>query len=88
MDRRVFCVGMVLTELKSFYQLDVLNSANANVVEALVLASMLSLVVSWRLLNFMRQLIPEMNKRWTPLRWAEAFTVSAPTLMARVLRAA
>jgi hypothetical protein len=49
------------------------------------MVSMLTLVVSHRVLNLMRNLMPEKSERFTPLRWAELFYTSASKLMDRVL---
>ncbi|BCV22456.1 transposase [Moorella sp. Hama-1] len=66
-------VELIFKELKRIYQLDVINSGKDDVVESLVLVAMLALVVSHRVLNFMRRIVPEKGNRWTPMRWAEAF---------------
>jgi IS4 transposase len=80
-------VELLFKELKSLYQLDVISSGSPTVVESLVLVSMLTLVVSHRLLNHMRLLAPEKSARFTPLRWAESFYAIAPVIMGRVLKA-
>jgi len=64
-------IELVFKELKRLYKLDVISSGEDDVVEALVLVAMLTLVVSHRLLNHMRLLAPEKSERFTPLRWAE-----------------
>jgi putative transposase len=46
---------------------------------------MLTLVVSHRVMNVMRNLVPEESERFTPLRWAELFYTSANELMDRIL---
>lgn len=63
------------------------SSGAPAVVESLVLVAMLTLVVSYRLLNHMRLLAPEKSARFTPLRWAESFYSIAPVMMGRVLKA-
>lgn len=67
--------------------MDVIDSGNDNVVESLVLVAMLTLVVSHRVLNFMRSVAPEKGNRWTPMRWAEAFRASSGRLLEHVLKA-
>lgn len=59
-------------------------------IEALVLVSLLTLVVSRRLLELSLRTIapPTLGKRFSPLRWAEAFIPSTPVLLDRVLKAA
>ncbi|MGI9862865.1 hypothetical protein SDD30_15915 [Moorella naiadis] len=56
-------------------------------VQSLVLVAMLTLVVSHRVLNFMRSLVPKKENRWTPMRWAETFRASG-RLLERVLKVA
>jgi hypothetical protein len=81
-------VELLFKELKSLYKLDVISGGSPAVVESLVLVAMLTLVVSHRLLNHMRLLIPEKSSRFTPLRWAESFYAIAPVIMGRVLKLA
>lgn len=81
-------IELVFKELKRLYKLDVISSGEDDVVEALVLVTMLTLVVSHRLLNHMRLLAPEKSERFTPLRWAETFYSAAPFLLSRVVDAA
>lgn len=81
-------IELVFKELKRIYQLDVIDSGNDDVVQSLVLVAMLTLVVSHRVLNFMRNLVPEKGNRWTPMRWAETFRVSSGRLLERVLKVA
>ena len=86
--RARWSVELLFKELKSLYKLDVISSGSPAVVESLVLVAMLTLVVSHRLLNHMRLLVPEKSSRFTPLRWAESFYAIAPVLMGRVLKLA
>ncbi|MFY9525911.1 MAG: IS4 family transposase [Limnochordia bacterium] len=86
--RARWSVELLFKELKSLYKLDVISSGSPAVVESLVLVAMLTLVVSHRLLNHMRLLIPEKSSRFTPLRWAESFYAIAPVIMGRVLKLA
>jgi putative transposase len=81
-------IELVFKELKRIYQLDVLSSGSAPVVEALVLVAMLTLVVSRRVLNHVRTLAQEKAMRMTPMRWAEVFQTTAFTLLGHVLKAA
>ncbi|NHM27116.1 IS4 family transposase [Desulfofundulus sp. TPOSR] len=84
--RARWSIELVFKELKRLYQLDVISSGAPAVVESLVLVTMLTLVVSHRLLNHMRLLAPEKSARFTPLRWAESFYSIAPVIMTRVLK--
>lgn len=81
-------VELIFKELKRIYQLDVIDSGKKDVVESLVLVSMLTLIVSHRVLNFMRRIAPEKGSRWTPMRWAEVFHASSGRLLERVLKVA
>lgn len=81
-------IELVFKELKRLYKLDVISSAENDVVEALVLVALLTLVVSHRVLNHMRTLAPEHSARFTPLRWAETFYSAAPFLMRSVVEVA
>jgi hypothetical protein len=65
-----------------------LNSGSAPVVKALVLVTMLTLVVSRRVLNHVRFLAQEKAMRMTPMRWVEVFQTTAFTLLGHVLKAA
>lgn len=83
--RARWSIELVFKELKRLYKLDVISSGEDDVVEVLVLVAMLTLVVSHRLLNHMRLLVPEKSERFTHLRWAETFYSAAPFLLNRVL---
>jgi len=83
--RARWSIELIFKELKRLYKLDVISSGAPDVVEALVLTAMLTLVVSHRVLNQMRLLAPEKSERFTPLRWAETFYASAPKLLNLVL---
>jgi putative transposase len=81
-------IELVFKELKRIYQLDVLSSGSAPVVEALVLVAMLTLVVSRRVLNHVRSLAQEKAMRMTPMCWTEVSQTTAFTLLGHVLKAA
>jgi len=67
-------VELVFKELKSEYALDRVNTSNRSVVEALLWASILTMVVSRRLHTAVRERIKEEYRaRYTPIRWARAF---------------
>ena len=65
-----------------------ITSAAPVVVEALVLTALLTLVVSHRILNHLRSLVPAQAARFTPLRWAEVFTAATIRLLPQVLAVA
>ncbi len=83
--RARWSIEMVFKELKRLYKLDEIPSDKPVVIKSLVMVSMLTLVVSHRILNLMRSLMPEKSERFTPLRWAELFYTSAPDLLKQVL---
>lgn len=83
--RARWSIEMVFKELKRLYKLDEIPSDKPVVIKSLVMVSMLTLVVSHRILNLMRSLMPEKSERFTPLRWAELFYTSAPDLLKLVL---
>ncbi|MGI0067529.1 MAG: hypothetical protein ACREB9_03785 [Thermoplasmata archaeon] len=61
-------------ELKGQYALDRVNTSNRNVVEALIWASLLTMVVSRRLHTAVREQLPEgVRSRYSSMRWAYAF---------------
>ena len=74
-------IEMIFKELKSKYSLDVIKSANPNVVEGLIWVGILTLLVSRRLFNVLRASAPiERAVRYTPLRWADTFARNATLL--------
>ncbi len=84
--RARWSIELVFKEVKRLYQLDVISSGAPDVVESLVLVAMLTLVVSHKLLNYVRSYAPPEDRiRYTPLRWAELFYNTAFILMAGAL---
>ena len=86
--RARWSMELLFKELKRLYQLDVITRAAPVVVEALVLTALLTLVVSHRILNHLRSLVPAQAARFTPLRWAEVFTAATIRLLPQVLAVA
>jgi putative transposase len=67
-------IELVYKELKSQYALDRVNTTNRSVAEALIWASLLTLVVSRRLHSEIRSRLPEKARvRYPPMRWGIAF---------------
>ena len=67
-------IELVFKELKSQYALDRVNTTNKSVAEALIWASLLTLVVSRRLHSEIRRRLPEeVRARYPPMRWGIAF---------------
>ncbi|MCW2279539.1 IS4 family transposase, partial [Heliophilum fasciatum] len=79
--RARWAIELTFKELKSTYQLDVITSANESVIQALICTSILTMIVSRRLLFLLRRMNPQKAKRMTPLRWANVFAVGAPKLL-------
>jgi len=84
-------IELVFKELKGEYALDRVNTSKREVVEALLWASLLTMVVSRRLHTAVRERIkPEYRTRYTPIRWARAFREQSgrilDTLMDRLHR--
>ena len=74
-------IEMIFKELKSKYSLDVIKSANPDVVEGVIWVAILTLLVSRRLFNLLRASAPtERAVRYTPLRWANTFVENATLL--------
>ncbi|WP_422880273.1 transposase [Moorella sulfitireducens] len=67
-------VELIFKELKRIYQLDVINSGKNEVVESLVLVAMLTLVVSHRVLNFMRRIARKKGTAGPPCDGLKSFT--------------
>ncbi|MFZ0699569.1 MAG: IS4 family transposase [Thermoplasmata archaeon] len=67
-------IELVFKELKSQYALDRVNTTNRSVAEALIWASLLTLVVSRRLHSEIRSRLPEeVRVQYPPMRWGIAF---------------
>ncbi len=75
-------IELTFKELKSYYALDQVATRKADVVEALIWASLLTLILSRRVYNLVRSLAPsELRARYTPLRWASMFRRMAPRIL-------
>lgn len=66
-------VETVFKELKTMYRMADLPSANPHIVEALVYASVLTLIVSRRLVDHVRQRWGQLARRVRDHRWARVF---------------
>ena len=79
-------IELTFKELKSYYALDQITSTKAKVVEALLWASLLTLIVSRRIYNLVRSRARrELRARYTPLRWATLFRQMSPRILAMTL---
>ena len=66
-------IELLFKELKSKYALDVLETKNVQVIEALIWTAMLTLIVSRRIYNLVRNSSsnPKKMVRYTQLRWRQ-----------------
>ena len=79
-------IELTFKELKSYYALDQITTTKAEVVEALLWASLLTLIVSRRIYNLVRSREPEeLRARYTALRWAGLFRQMAPRILSMTL---
>lgn len=78
-------VELVFKELKSHYRLDELPTRKAPVVEALLLSSIITLLVSRRLLDAVRRRLRADRHRVREGRWAALFAAVASSLIDLVL---
>lgn len=78
-------IELIFKELKSRYGLDVLPTANPQVVEALLWVGILTLLVSRRVYMLVHAANLERAPRYTHLRWATIFAEKAHRLLDAVL---
>jgi len=81
-------IELLFKELKSKYALDVLETKNVQVIEALIWTAMLTLIVSRRIYNLVRDSSsnPEKMIRSTQLRWSTIFAENASNLLSSTER--
>lgn len=80
-------IELLFKELKSKYALDVLETKNVQVIEALIWTAILTLIVSRRIYSLVRNSItdPEKMARYTQLRWSTIFAENASDLLTVIL---
>jgi putative transposase len=79
-------IELLFKEMKSQYALDKLKTANATAVEALIYAGLLTLLVSRRINNLVREKAdPKYRVRYTQLRWAIVFRENAGRLLTALM---
>ena len=78
-------IEMVFKELKSYYRMDQIDSANPDIIKSLIWVSILTLMCSRRVLQLIRNVDPEKANRYTHLRWAKVFGENAHQLLKEVL---
>ena len=81
-------VELVFKELKSHYRFDELPTRKAPVVEALLLASIITLLASRRLLDAVRRRLRRLRHRIPEGRWASLFASAASHILDLILLAA
>ena len=83
-------IELLFKELKSRYALDVLDTKNEQVIEALIWTAMLTLIVSRRIYTLVRNSTPHPEKmtRYTQLRWSTIFAENASDLLTVILHRA
>ncbi len=80
-------IELIFKELKSRYDLDVVNTTNVQIVEAYIWIAILTLFISRRIYNIVRKHSPkEKMARYTQLRWSTIFTENADTQLTLILR--
>jgi IS4 transposase len=80
-------IELLFKELKSKYALDVLNTKNPLIIEALIWVAILTLLISRRTYNNVRKIHPGKNIiRYTQLRWSTIFAENADDQLTLILR--
>ncbi|MDO9097395.1 MAG: IS4 family transposase [Candidatus Methanoperedens sp.] len=80
-------IELVIKELKSGYDLDVVNTTKSYTAEAYIWISILTLLISRRIYNIVRKHSPkEKMARYTQLRWSRIFTENASDQLTLILR--
>lgn len=80
-------IELIFKELKSRYAMDMINTTNPQVVEALIWTAILTMLVSRRLHHVIRNFAPhEQMARYTHLRWATIFIENASDLLTAILK--
>jgi IS4 transposase len=80
-------IEMLFKELKSRYALDVINTSNREVVEAMIYAALLTLTVSRAMFLSYQAHYHRAHQRLTTARWSIIFYENVSRLMVRILRA-
>ena len=85
MYRARWTIELLFKELKSSYALDQISSAKPEIMEALILTAILTLIVSRKVLSVIQLAYPEKVQRMTTLRWSNVFAVGAYKTLEGVL---
>ena len=80
-------IELVFKELKSRYDLDVVNTTKPHIIEAYIWISILTLLISRRIYKIVRKHSPkEKMVQYTQLRWSTIFTENASDQLTLILR--
>ena len=79
-------IELVFKELKSKFQLDIIETTNEQAIEAFIWLSILTMIVSRELYNIIKKLNPDKKAtRFTQMRWSNVFIESCPDFLRDVL---
>ncbi len=79
-------IELVFKELKSRFQLDVVETTNEQVIESFIWISILTMMISREIYNIIRMLNPDKQiARFTQLRWSNVFIESSPDFLREIL---
>jgi len=79
-------VELIIKELKSKYALDVVDTSNPQIIEAYIWTAILTLLVSRRIYNLVREYSPKDKiVRYTQLRWSTVFAENASDQLTLIL---
>lgn len=74
-------IELVFKELKSRYSLDLVKTTNEHIAEGLIWVAILTMIVSRRLYNLLRSVVPKDKlHRYTPLLWSIVFVETSHIL--------
>ena len=74
-------IELIFKELKSHYRLDELPTSKAHIVETLLLGAVITLLVSRRLLQAVRERLRRTPYKMPEQRWAAVFAAAAPAIL-------
>ena len=78
-------IELIFKELKSHYRLDELPTRKAHIVETLLLGAVITLLVSRRLLQAVRERLRRTPYKMPEQRWGAIFAAAAPAILDVVL---
>ena len=79
-------IELVFKELKSKFQLDVIETTNEQAIEAFIWLSILTMIVSRELYSLIKKLNPDKKPtRFTQMRWSNVFIESCPDFLRDIL---